>query len=78
MSFKEFLEDLDNCLTHQEEPFGDASILAHYRLMRLAKNNNIKVLLTGQGADEIFAGYTNFLTSILIEKLHKKNIVTTI
>jgi asparagine synthase (glutamine-hydrolysing) len=75
MSAAEFLEDLDNCLIHQEEPFGDASIVAHFRLMRLAKNLNVKVLLTGQGADEIFAGYNNFITSYLIERLHKKQLI---
>lgn len=56
-----FLEDLPACLWHQEEPFADASMVAHFRLMRMARKAGIKVLLTGQGADEIFAGYPGFL-----------------
>ena len=41
----------------QEEPFGSSSIYAQWCVMKLAKNNNIKVMLDGQGADEFLAGY---------------------
>lgn len=52
--------DLDTCLWHQEEPFADGSMLAHFRLMRMARQHGIRVLLTGQAADEVFAGYPGF------------------
>ncbi|MBL7766123.1 MAG: asparagine synthase (glutamine-hydrolyzing) [Chitinophagaceae bacterium] len=52
-----FLEDIDKVFHHQEEPFGSASIYAQYCVMRLAKENDVTVLLDGQGADEIMAGY---------------------
>lgn len=42
---------------HQEEPFGSASIYVQYCVMQLAKENNVTVLLDGQGADEVLAGY---------------------
>lgn len=51
------LLDLDTLFRHQEEPFGSASIYAQFCVMRLAKETNITVLLDGQGADEILAGY---------------------
>jgi len=54
------LQDLGDCFYHQEEPFGSASILAQYEVMKLAKENNVTVLLDGQGADEILAGYHPF------------------
>lgn len=54
-------DELDACLWHQEEPFADGSMLAHFRLMRLASEHGVKVLLTGQGADEVFAGYPGHL-----------------
>ena len=57
-----FADELDNCLWHQEEPFADGSMVAHFRLMRKAREAGVKVLLTGQGADEVFAGYPGFLT----------------
>lgn len=53
--------ELEDCLWHQEEPFADGSMLAHFRLMRLAREHGTRVLLTGQAADEVFAGYPGHL-----------------
>ena len=55
------IEDFEKLCFHQEEPFASSSIYAQYKVYELAKANNIKVLLDGQGADEIFAGYTKYL-----------------
>ncbi len=52
--------NLDKLLYHQEEPFGSSSIYAQFEVMKLAKENNVTVLLDGQGADEILAGYTKY------------------
>ena len=49
--------DLQDLLYVQEEPFGSLSIYAQYCVMREAHQRGIKVLLDGQGADEILAGY---------------------
>lgn len=54
-------DELATCLWHQEEPFADGSMLAHFRLMRLARQSGVRVLLTGQAADEVFAGYPGHL-----------------
>ncbi|MGV7224866.1 MAG: asparagine synthase (glutamine-hydrolyzing) [Nitrospinales bacterium] len=56
----ELLVDLDSLMYHQDEPFGSTSIYAQYRIMRLAKENKIKVMLDGQGADEVLAGYSGY------------------
>jgi asparagine synthase (glutamine-hydrolysing) len=53
-------ENLQTLVYHQEEPFVHASIAAQYEVFKLAKENNVTVLLDGQGADEIFAGYHQF------------------
>ncbi|NNC95594.1 MAG: asparagine synthase (glutamine-hydrolyzing), partial [Chitinophagales bacterium] len=45
---------------HQEEPFGSSSIYAQWEVMKLAKQNNVTVLLDGQGADETLAGYIHY------------------
>jgi len=42
---------------HQEEPFLSASIYLQWCVARLAKKNNTTVLMDGQGADELLAGY---------------------
>lgn len=66
------LNDLADCFYHQEEPFGSASILAQYEVMKLAKKNNVTVLLDGQGADELLAGYLPFF-GFFFQELKKTN-----
>ncbi|MFX0061317.1 MAG: asparagine synthase (glutamine-hydrolyzing) [Candidatus Hermodarchaeota archaeon] len=44
-------------MTFQEEPVGGLSPFSQFCVMGLASHHNIKVLLDGQGADEILAGY---------------------
>jgi len=43
-----------------DEPFGSAGALAQYKVFELAKENGVKVLLDGQGADETLAGYDKY------------------
>lgn len=57
---KGLFDDLDRLFYHQEEPFGTASIYAQFCVMRLAKENDTIVLLDGQGADELLAGYHTY------------------
>jgi len=66
-------KDLHDLIYYQEEPFGSLSIYAQYCVMRLAKNNGVKVLLDGQGGDELLAGYIDkhiliFLANLLSKK----------
>lgn len=44
---------------HCDQPHGDASFLPTYRVAELAKRD-VKVVLTGDGADELFAGYDKY------------------
>lgn len=48
---------------HQEEPFGSTSIIAQWEVMKLAREHGVTVLLDGQGADEILAGYSPYFNS---------------
>jgi asparagine synthase (glutamine-hydrolysing) len=52
-----FLEEIDSLIYSQDVPIWDTSTYAQYKVMELAKKNNIKVVLDGQGADELFGGY---------------------
>ena len=54
------IKDWEKLCYHQEEPFGSASAFAQYKVFELAKEQNVKVLLDGQGADEILAGYYKY------------------
>lgn len=56
------LKDIDGCFYYQEEPFGSASVLVQYEVMKLARQKGVTVLLDGQGADELLAGYHSFYT----------------
>ena len=56
----------------QEEPFGSASIVMQYEVMRAAANNGIKVLLDGQGADEVLLGYERYFAAYLKQVLNQK------
>jgi len=47
-------------MSHQEEPFSSASVLAQYKVFEAAKQNGVTVLLDGQGADEVLAGYHKY------------------
>ncbi len=58
-------DTLEQYIKIQEEPFGDPSIIAHGFLMNMAADTGIKVILNGQGADELFYGYNNMAQAIL-------------
>jgi asparagine synthase (glutamine-hydrolysing) len=45
---------------HQDEPFGSTSIYAQWAVFALARTAGVKVVLDGQGADEMLAGYHGF------------------
>ena len=54
---EDFVSSLPQVVGHQDEPFASSSIVVQYHVMRLASRNGVKVLLDGQGADELFGGY---------------------
>jgi len=56
----EVVDLVQDVIRHQDEPIGSASVLAQYKVFQLAKQNGVTVLLDGQGADEILAGYSKY------------------
>ena len=67
-----FAKDLERWVWHQEEPVGGSGVYAQYCVARLARENGIKVLLDGQGADEQLAGYRKFILVYLRQLLHAR------
>jgi len=68
---EDLLQDIENLIWHQEEPFGSTSIFAQWSVFKLVHQNGIKVMLDGQGADEQLAGYIG-LASYLFNELRAK------
>lgn len=53
-------EECSDIIWHQDEPFGSTSIYAQWMVFKLVKEQKVKVMLDGQGADEQLAGYHGF------------------
>ncbi len=62
-------DDIDRLVRVQDEPFGSLSIYAQYCVMRLA-SKNVKVVLDGQGADELLGGYLAYQASYIRGLVH--------
>jgi len=58
-----YIDFLDKIIIHQEEPFNSPSIIAQANILQEASKKGIRVMLSGQGADEMFLGYDSVLSS---------------
>lgn len=59
----DFFDDIAQLNYYQDLPIWSTSTYSQYRVMKLAREHGIKVVLDGQGADEIFSGYTHHYLS---------------
>ena len=71
---QELVEDLDDLIRTQDQPFGSTSIYAQNRVFRLAAEHGIKVMLDGQGADEMLAGYRPYLNARIAGLIRSGNL----
>lgn len=53
---QEYFDSLPTAVWHQDEPVADPSAIAVYHLAKLARQH-VTVVLSGEGADELFGGY---------------------
>ena len=60
VSADDLVQDLDDVIRTQGEPFGTTSIYAQYRVYKMAREHGVVVVLDGQGADELLAGYQGY------------------
>lgn len=71
------INDFEKLCYHQEEPFQSSAIYAQYKVFGLAKQEQVKVLLDGQGADESLAGYPGYIHWYLQEVLSRHKLGAT-
>jgi asparagine synthase (glutamine-hydrolysing) len=65
----DFREFLSKYVWHMEEPVCEPPAVALYFVARLAREQSVKVLLSGEGGDEAFAGYETYPNLLMFERL---------
>ena len=68
-SAEDFWETFPKMAWHQDMPFASLSYYAQWSVMRTARDAGVKVLLDGQGGDEVFGGYAKFRYAYLASLL---------
>jgi asparagine synthase (glutamine-hydrolysing) len=68
ISAREFADFLPKYSWHMEEPVCEPTAVALYYVSQLA-SNFVKVLISGEGGDEAFAGYPNYRNLLWLERL---------
>lgn len=65
---KEYFENLSKALWHFDEPVADPSALGLYFLAQEA-SRHVKVVLSGEGSDELFGGYNIYLEPFIRKRI---------
>jgi asparagine synthase (glutamine-hydrolysing) len=66
-----FASDWRRLTWHQECPVPATSLYGQWKVMEAARAAGVIVLLDGQGADEILAGYHKFQAAILLDRIRR-------
>lgn len=61
-------EDFFKACNYFDEPISNLNFYSSYCQSKLAKKNGLNIILTGDGADEIFGGYRKYLTYNIFQK----------
>lgn len=68
INFSDFLSVMKNCSKIVEEPLATTSMIPMYFLSELA-SQHVKVVMTGQGADEPLGGYQKYKSEIIQQNI---------
>jgi asparagine synthase (glutamine-hydrolysing) len=67
---KDFAAFMPKYVWHMEEPVCEPPAIALYYVSKLARNH-VTVLLSGEGGDEAFAGYSNYRNLVWLERIKR-------
>lgn len=67
---KEYMEAVEKVLYYMDEPFSDPAAISLYFVSQLA-SKDVKVVLSGEGADEFFGGYNTYKEEIDYKQYNK-------
>jgi asparagine synthase (glutamine-hydrolysing) len=65
---KEFFDFIPKFVWHMDEPVAEAAAISLYYVSKLAREH-VVVCLSGEGSDEIFAGYAFYAYNLALEKI---------
>jgi len=68
-SMETLADDLDRMVGRMAEPFTSLSMFAQYKVMERAGELGLKVMLDGQGGDEVYMGYARVAEGVMTEHL---------
>ena len=77
IEYKDIFDNFENAVKNAGQPIFRTAIVPLYILSRYVKESGIKVVLTGEGADEVFWGYDIF-RELKVRKFWKKDPSSTI
>jgi asparagine synthase (glutamine-hydrolysing) len=63
---EEYVARFEDCIYHNDLPLTHPNSVGVAAVNELAADDGIKVLMTGEGADEVFGGYTRYLLQYLL------------
>jgi len=69
LSEESFCNHYREAIFHMDEPFARQSAYVRWEIAHLTRANQRKVLLNGEGADEILGGYVSFASRFMIDLL---------
>ncbi len=73
---EEIIDNLKKCIKCFDEPFADSSQILSFILAKKVKKK-AKVILTGDGADELFCGYNRHVIAFQLANIQNKSYLST-
>ncbi len=67
-TLKDFTDSYEKVIYHLDSPVGDPSVVAIYLISQEAARH-VKVILSGEGSDELFGGYRQYATAPACDRL---------